>query len=125
MPGNSSTPCAMRIRPTQEKSRTENSSGRTQKETFEKDSSPDAKSLLSLADYLVKNPYGHGRRRVGIYIGYGGLDQVLASGKNINILVLDTEVYSNTGGQMSKSTPLAATAQFARAERRPQKRASD
>ncbi len=47
-------------------------------------------------------------------IGYGGLDHVLASGEDINILVLDTEVYSNTGGQMSKSTPLGATAEFCR-----------
>ncbi|MBR1984222.1 MAG: 2-oxoacid:acceptor oxidoreductase family protein, partial [Clostridia bacterium] len=46
-------------------------------------------------------------------IGFGGLDQVIASGENVNILVLDTEVYSNTGGQMSKSTPLSATAKFA------------
>ena len=46
-------------------------------------------------------------------IGYGGVDQVLASGKNINVLVLDTEVYSNTGGQMSKATPLGAVAKFA------------
>jgi pyruvate-ferredoxin/flavodoxin oxidoreductase len=46
-------------------------------------------------------------------IGYGGLDHVLASGRNINILVLDTEVYSNTGGQSSKATPMAATAKFA------------
>ena len=46
-------------------------------------------------------------------IGYGGLDHVLASGKNVNILVLDTEVYSNTGGQMSKSTPRSAVAKFA------------
>jgi pyruvate-ferredoxin/flavodoxin oxidoreductase len=48
-------------------------------------------------------------------IGYGGLDHVLASGKNVNILVLDTEVYSNTGGQMSKATPRAAVAKFAAA----------
>ncbi len=46
-------------------------------------------------------------------IGYGGLDHVLASGKNVNILVLDTEVYSNTGGQMSKATPRGAVAKFA------------
>ncbi len=46
-------------------------------------------------------------------IGYGGLDHVLASGRNVNILVLDTEVYSNTGGQMSKSTPRGAVAKFA------------
>ncbi len=46
-------------------------------------------------------------------IGYGGLDHVLASGKNVNVLVLDTEVYSNTGGQSSKATPRAAVAKFA------------
>jgi TPP-dependent indolepyruvate ferredoxin oxidoreductase alpha subunit len=46
-------------------------------------------------------------------IGYGGLDHVLASGRNVNVLVLDTEVYSNTGGQMSKSTPRGAVAKFA------------
>ncbi len=46
-------------------------------------------------------------------IGYGGLDHVLASGRNVNVLVLDTEVYSNTGGQASKSTPRAAVAKFA------------
>ena len=46
-------------------------------------------------------------------IGYGGLDHVLASGRNVNMLVLDTEVYSNTGGQMSKSTPRGAVAKFA------------
>ncbi|NOU36899.1 MAG: pyruvate:ferredoxin (flavodoxin) oxidoreductase [Kiritimatiellaceae bacterium] len=51
-------------------------------------------------------------------IGYGGLDHVVASGKNVNILVLDTEVYSNTGGQMSKSTPIGAVAQFAAAGKR-------
>ena len=50
-------------------------------------------------------------------IGYGGLDHVLASGRNVNILVLDTEVYSNTGGQASKSTPRAAVAKFAAAAR--------
>ena len=46
-------------------------------------------------------------------IGYGGLDHVLASGRNVNVLVMDTEVYSNTGGQMSKSTPRGAVAKFA------------
>jgi pyruvate-ferredoxin/flavodoxin oxidoreductase len=55
-------------------------------------------------------------------IGYGGLDHVLASGKNINVLVLDTEVYSNTGGQMSKSTPLGAVAQFAAGGKRTPKK---
>jgi len=74
----------------------------------------DARNLLSVVDHLV-------RRSVWIVggdgwaydIGYGGLDHVLASGRDVNVLVLDTEVYSNTGGQMSKSTPLAATAKFA------------
>ena len=55
-------------------------------------------------------------------IGYGGLDHVLASGKNVNILVLDSEVYSNTGGQMSKATPLGATARFAAKGKRLQKK---
>jgi pyruvate-ferredoxin/flavodoxin oxidoreductase len=55
-------------------------------------------------------------------IGYGGLDHVLASGENINIVILDTEVYSNTGGQMSKSTPLAAMAQFAAGGKRTPKK---
>jgi pyruvate-ferredoxin/flavodoxin oxidoreductase len=75
---------------------------------------PDSANLLALADFLV-------RRSVWIVggdgwaydIDYGGLDHVLASGKNVNILVLDTEVYSNTGGQASKATPLGATAKFA------------
>jgi len=76
--------------------------------------SEDARRLLSVCDHLV-------RRSIWIVggdgwaydIGYGGLDHVLASGRNLNILVLDTEVYSNTGGQMSKATPLAAVAKFA------------
>ncbi|MBR1985116.1 MAG: pyruvate:ferredoxin (flavodoxin) oxidoreductase, partial [Clostridia bacterium] len=55
-------------------------------------------------------------------IGFSGLDQVVASGENVNILVLDTEVYSNTGGQMSKSTPLSATAKFAAAGKRTPKK---
>ena len=55
-------------------------------------------------------------------IGFGGLDQVIASGENVNILVLDTEVYSNTGGQMSKSTPFSATAKFAAAGKRTPKK---
>jgi pyruvate-ferredoxin/flavodoxin oxidoreductase len=79
----------------------------------------DAKNLLALADFLV-------RRSVWIVggdgwaydIGYGGLDHVLASGRNVNILVLDTEVYSNTGGQASKATPLGASAKFAAAGRK-------
>jgi pyruvate-ferredoxin/flavodoxin oxidoreductase len=79
-------------------------------------SGPVADDLRSVVDHLV-------RRSVWIVggdgwaydIGSGGLDHVLASGRNVNVLVLDTEVYSNTGGQMSKSTPLGAAAKFAAA----------
>jgi pyruvate-ferredoxin/flavodoxin oxidoreductase len=82
-----------------------------------------ALDLLSLAEVLV-------RRSVWIVggdgwaydIGYGGLDHVLASGHNVNVLVLDTEVYSNTGGQMSKSTPRAAVAKFAAAGKKTPKK---
>jgi pyruvate-ferredoxin/flavodoxin oxidoreductase len=78
------------------------------------DTSSDAKMLMAIADNLV-------RRSVWIIggdgwaydIGYGGLDHVLASGRDVNVLVLDTEVYSNTGGQCSKSTPRGAVAKFA------------
>ncbi|MEN6385243.1 MAG: pyruvate:ferredoxin (flavodoxin) oxidoreductase [Phycisphaerales bacterium] len=77
---------------------------------------PQCKQLLTVADYLVrKSVWALGGDGWAYDIGYGGLDHVLASGKDINILVLDTEVYSNTGGQMSKSTPRAAVAQFAAA----------
>ena len=73
-----------------------------------------AKRLLGCADYLVKKSvWIFGGDGWAYDIGYGGLDHVLASGENVNVLILDTEVYSNTGGQMSKSTPRAATAQFA------------
>ncbi|NJR45356.1 MAG: pyruvate:ferredoxin (flavodoxin) oxidoreductase [Hyellaceae cyanobacterium CSU_1_1] len=73
-----------------------------------------AKQLLSLADYLVKKSvWIVGGDGWGYDIGYGGLDHVLASGRNVNILVMDTEVYSNTGGQMSKATPRGAVAKFA------------
>ncbi len=75
---------------------------------------PQAKSLLSLADTLVKKSvWIMGGDGWAYDIGYGGLDHVLASGKNVNILVLDTEVYSNTGGQMSKATQRSAVAKFA------------
>ncbi|MDH4943859.1 pyruvate:ferredoxin (flavodoxin) oxidoreductase [Sulfurimonas sp. C5] len=70
--------------------------------------------LLSLADYLVKKSvWIIGGDGWAYDIGYGGLDHVLASGKNVNILVLDTQVYSNTGGQQSKATPEGAVAKFA------------
>ena len=73
-----------------------------------------AKPLLVDADYLVvKSVWIHGGDGWAYDIGYGGLDHVLASGENVNVLVLDTEVYSNTGGQASKSTPIGAVAQFA------------
>jgi pyruvate-ferredoxin/flavodoxin oxidoreductase len=74
------------------------------------------KLLTSLADYLVKRSiWAFGGDGWAYDIGYGGLDHVIALGKDVNILVLDTEVYSNTGGQMSKSTPLGAIARFAEA----------
>ena len=73
-----------------------------------------AKDLISLADNLVKKSvWIIGGDGWAYDIGYGGLDHVMASGRNVNILVLDTEVYSNTGGQSSKSTPRAAVAKFA------------
>ncbi len=73
-----------------------------------------ARSLLALADNLCKKSvWIIGGDGWAYDIGYGGLDHVLASGRNVNILVLDTEVYSNTGGQTSKSTPLGAVAKFA------------
>jgi pyruvate-ferredoxin/flavodoxin oxidoreductase len=76
--------------------------------------SPEAKQLLSVADLLVKKSvWIVGGDGWAYDIGYGGLDHVLASGRNVNILVLDTEVYSNTGGQASKSTPRGAVAKFA------------
>ena len=73
-----------------------------------------AKDLISVADSLVKkSEWIMGGDGWAYDIGYGGLDHVLASGRNVNVLVLDTEVYSNTGGQASKSTPRAAVAKFA------------
>ena len=73
-----------------------------------------SKDLLSLADILVKKSvWIIGGDGWAYDIGFGGLDHVMASGKNVNILVVDTEVYSNTGGQASKSTPRAAVAKFA------------
>ena len=74
----------------------------------------ETRDLLSLADSLVeKSVWIVGGDGWAYDIGYGGLDHVLASGQNVNILVLDTEVYSNTGGQASKATPLGAVAKFA------------
>lgn len=76
--------------------------------------SPEATNLLSISDHLVRRSvWLVGGDGWAYDIGYGGLDHALASARNVKILVLDTEVYSNTGGQMSKSTPAAATAKFA------------
>ncbi|MDY3052625.1 MAG: pyruvate:ferredoxin (flavodoxin) oxidoreductase [Ndongobacter sp.] len=75
--------------------------------------------ILALKDYMVKKSvWIFGGDGWAFDIGYGGLDHVLASGKNVNILVMNTEVYSNTGGQSSKATPLAAIAQFAASGKR-------
>jgi pyruvate-ferredoxin/flavodoxin oxidoreductase len=74
----------------------------------------ECRSLLPIADFLVrKSVWVLGGDGWAYDIGYGGLDHVLASGRNVKMLVLDTEVYSNTGGQASKSTPLGAVAKFA------------
>jgi pyruvate-ferredoxin/flavodoxin oxidoreductase len=79
-----------------------------------KSSDPIARRLLHVSEFLVKKSvWGFGGDGWAYDIGYGGVDHVLASGENVNLLVMDTEVYSNTGGQMSKSTPRGATAQFA------------
>jgi len=78
--------------------------------------SPKAKTLIMLADTLVrKSVWIVGGDGWAYDIGYGGLDHVLAGGRDVNVLVLDTEVYSNTGGQMSKSTPRGAVAKFSAA----------
>jgi pyruvate-ferredoxin/flavodoxin oxidoreductase len=75
---------------------------------------PEVRDLMNVADALVKKSvWGFGGDGWAYDIGYGGLDHVLASGRNVNLLVLDTEVYSNTGGQMSKATPRGAVAKFA------------
>ena len=79
-----------------------------------KESKPTAKLLLSLADHFIKRSvWAFGGDGWAYDIGFGGLDHVIASNKNINLLVMDTEVYSNTGGQMSKATPVGAIAKFA------------
>ncbi|MCF7936014.1 MAG: pyruvate:ferredoxin (flavodoxin) oxidoreductase [Synergistales bacterium] len=76
--------------------------------------SPEARRLLHVAENLIKRSvWIMGGDGWAYDIGYGGLDHVLASGKNVNVLVMDTEVYSNTGGQMSKATPMGAVAKFA------------
>ncbi|GAG04163.1 unnamed protein product, partial [marine sediment metagenome] len=93
------------------------------KKQCKKSDCTNCRELLSVADYLVrKSVWALGGDGWAYDIGYGGLDHVLASGSDVNVLVLDTEVYSNTGGQMSKSTPRAAVAKFAAAGKpRPKK----
>ena len=84
------------------------------KEKLKTINTPEAKQLLQLADMLVKKSvWIVGGDGWAYDIGYGGLDHVIASGRNVNLLILDTEVYSNTGGQQSKATPRAAVAKFA------------
>jgi len=84
-----------------------------------KDKCDCCKTIAGLSQYLVKrSQWIIGGDGASYDIGYGGLDHVLASGEDVNILVLDTEVYSNTGGQASKATPIGAIAQFAAAGKR-------
>ncbi len=84
------------------------------KQRLQASSNPMVKQMLSVADFLVrKSVWIMGGDGWAYDIGFGGLDHVMASGRNVNLLVLDTEVYSNTGGQSSKSTPRAAVAKFA------------
>jgi pyruvate-ferredoxin/flavodoxin oxidoreductase len=84
------------------------------KKALAKAKGDEEKRLLASADHLIrKSVWIVGGDGWAYDIGYGGLDHVIASGRNVNVLVLDTEVYSNTGGQMSKSTPVGAIAKFA------------
>ncbi|MHC4712469.1 MAG: pyruvate:ferredoxin (flavodoxin) oxidoreductase [Planctomycetota bacterium] len=86
------------------------------KDILSRETDAESRRLLSVADYLVKKSvWIMGGDGWAYDIGYGGLDHVLASGRDVNVLVLNTEVYSNTGGQMSKATPRAAVAKFAAA----------
>ncbi len=90
---------------------------------IEHSDSPADKKVKSLGQYLVKrSQWIVGGDGASYDIGFGGLDHVIASGKNVNILVLDTEVYSNTGGQASKATPIGAIAKFAAAGKRVRKK---
>jgi len=87
---------------------------KTLREKLAGNESSDARNLLAIADSLVrKSVWILGGDGWAFDIGFGGLDHVLGSGKNVNVLVLDTEVYSNTGGQASKATPRGAVAKFA------------
>ncbi|MDD4237088.1 MAG: pyruvate:ferredoxin (flavodoxin) oxidoreductase [Desulfotomaculaceae bacterium] len=90
---------------------------------LEGQTNPVLKEIIDRKDFLIKKSnWAFGGDGWGYDIGYGGLDHVLASGEDINILVLDTEVYSNTGGQSSKATPAAAIAKFAAAGKKTKKK---
>ena len=90
---------------------------------LEKEDYKAARDILQLKQYLIKKSiWIIGGDGWAYDIGYGGLDHVLASGEDVNVLVLDTEVYSNTGGQSSKATPIAAVAKFAAAGKRVRKK---
>ncbi len=90
---------------------------------LEKETAPVAAEILKLKQYLIKkSQWILGGDGWGYDIGYGGVDHVLAQGQDVNILVVDTEVYSNTGGQSSKSTPLGAVAKFAASGKRVRKK---
>ena len=90
---------------------------------LEKENSPVAAEILKLKQYLIKkSQWMFGGDGWAYDIGYGGLDHVLASGEDVNVLVVDTEVYSNTGGQSSKSTPIGAVAKFAASGKRVRKK---
>jgi pyruvate-ferredoxin/flavodoxin oxidoreductase len=90
---------------------------------LEKENNPVAKEILKLKQYLIKkSQWMFGGDGWAYDIGYGGLDHVLASGEDVNVLVVDTEVYSNTGGQSSKATPIGAVAKFAASGKRVRKK---
>ncbi|WP_068474933.1 pyruvate:ferredoxin (flavodoxin) oxidoreductase [Saccharicrinis aurantiacus] len=90
---------------------------------LESETAPVAKDIIALKDYLVKkSTWIFGGDGWAYDIGFGGVDHVLASGQDVNILVMDTEVYSNTGGQASKATPLGAIAKFAASGKRIRKK---
>jgi pyruvate-ferredoxin/flavodoxin oxidoreductase len=90
---------------------------------LEKETAPVAAEILKLKQYLIKkSQWIFGGDGWAYDIGYGGVDHVLASGEDVNILVVDTEVYSNTGGQSSKSTPIGAVAKFAASGKRVRKK---
>jgi len=90
---------------------------------LEKEKAPIVKEILALKQYMVKKSvWIFGGDGWAYDIGYGGLDHVIASGEDVNILVMDTEVYSNTGGQASKATPVGAVAKFATSGMRTRKK---